>query len=176
MDKQQLTLGDEMSLKSSGSKFVSLNIKQDSLSFVAKNADYSLKDFIINAYGVDSIRIADAIIYPDSGVLIVERNANIRTLLNAELIVDELARYHFFSNSTVDIHGANNYSASGDYVYLDALNNTQDIYFSDIKVNDDTITIASGFVDDNKSFKIGDRYNFKGIIVKPVFFTLLFNF
>ena len=162
MDKQQLTLGDEIISESSGSEFVSLNIKQDSLSFFAKNADYSLKDFIINAYGVDSLIIADAIIYPDSGVLTVERNANIRTLINADIKVDELTMYHVFSNSTVDIHGANNYSGSGDYVYLDALKNTQDIYFSDIKVNDDTITIASGFVDDNKSFKIGDRYNFKG--------------
>ena len=162
MDKEQLTLGEEIGSQSSGSRFVSLNSNQDSLSFVAKNADYNLKDYIINAYGVDSINIADAIIYPDSGVLIVERNANIRTLSNANITVDALTRYHAFSSSTVNINGANNYSGSGDYVYVDALNNKQDIYFSDIKVNDDTITIATGLVDDVKTFKIGERYDFKG--------------
>ena len=162
MDKEQLTLGEEDGSQSFGSRFVSLNSNQDSLSFVAKNADYSLKDYIINAYGVDSLNIADAIIYPDSGILTVERNANIRPLSNANIIVDVLTRYHTFSNSTVNINGANNYSGSGDYVYIDALNNQQDIYFSDIAVNDDTITIATGLVDDVKSFKIGERYNFKG--------------
>ena len=162
MDKEQLTFSEEINSKNSGSRFVSLNSTQDSLSFVAKNADYSLKDYIINAYGVDSINVADAIIYPDSGFLTVERNANIRPLSSARLIIDPLVRYHNFTNSTIEINGANRYSGSGDYVYIDALNNKQDVYFSDISVNDDTITYATGLVDESRGFNIGNRYNFKG--------------
>ena len=162
MDKEQLTLGEEINSKNSGSRFVSLNSIQDSLSFIAKNADYNLKDYIINAYGVDSINVADAIIYPDSGYLTVERNANIRTLYNAKLIIDPLVRHHTFTNSTIDINGANRYSGSGDYVYIDSLNNKQDIYFSNINVNDDTITFATGLVDESRGFRIGNRYSFKG--------------
>ena len=164
MDKEQLTFGEKELNNSKGSKFISINSDQDSLSFIASSADYSLKDFIINAHGVDSLNIADAVIFPDSGELIVERGSRIRTLKNSSLLLDPLIRYHSFNNATIDIFSANNYSASADYVYIDSLGNKQDIYFSEIIVNPDTITLATASVNEKKVFKIGNRYDFKGDI------------
>ena len=165
MDKEQLTFGNNDPQSKSRSEFISINNEQDSLSFYAKSADYSLRDFIINAKGVDSLIVADAIIFPDSGNLTVERNAKIRTLSNSKIIIDSLVRYHVFNNSSVDIYSKNNYNASGDYVYTDANNIKQPIYFSEIKVNEDTVTFASGNVNKEKDFKIGSRYNYYGDIV-----------
>ena len=59
MDNEQLTFGNNDPLSTSRSEFISVNIDQDSLSFYAKSAGYSLKDFIIYAEGVDSILVAD---------------------------------------------------------------------------------------------------------------------
>ena len=61
MDKEQLTFGEKELNNSKGSKFISINSDQDSLSFIASSADYSLKDFIINAHGVDSLNIGPEI-------------------------------------------------------------------------------------------------------------------
>ena len=162
MDKEQLTFGNLDALSLSRSEFISINKEQDSLSFFAKSADYSLRDYVINASGVDSLNIADAIIYPDSGNLIVERNAKIRPLNNARIVLDSIVRYHSFNKSSVEILGKNKYEASGDYVYKDALENKQQIYFSEIKVNKDTISVAIGNVSKEREFKIGSRYDYYG--------------
>ena len=165
MDNEQLTFGNNDPLSTSRSEFISVNIDQDSLSFYAKSAGYSLKDFIIYAEGVDSILVADAIIFPDSAKLTVARNAKIQTLNNSRIIIDSLVRYHNFNNASVDIIGKNNYSASGDYVYKDALENEQPIYFSEISVNKDTVSVAKGNVDQQRDFMIGSRYNYYGDII-----------
>ena len=161
MDEESLMLGDEIA-SGEGSKFVSVHPAQDSLSFMAKTAFYSLKDYIIHANGVEDIAIADAIIYPDSGIVTVAKKAVIETLYGAKVPADDLTEYHIFTNALVDIKSANNYTASGDYTYKDAMNNEQKIFFKEIRVNTDTITIARGEVASDKVFHLDNKFDFKG--------------
>jgi hypothetical protein len=163
MDEESLTLGDEVAI-GDGSKFVSIHPKQDSLSFFAKTTFYSLNDYIIHASGVEEISVADAIIYPDSGVVTVAKKAVIKTLRSAKIIADDLTEYHTFTNATVDILSAHNYTASGDYTYKDAMNNEQQIFFNEIKIDKDTITIARGAVAADKIFHIDSKFDFKGSV------------
>ena len=163
MDEESLTLGDTVA-QGEGSKFVSVYPYQDSLSFIAKTAFYSLRDYIIHANGVEEINIADAIIYPDSGIVTVAKKAVIETLYNAKILADNLTEYHIFTNASVDIKSAHNYTASGDYTYKDAMNNEQQIFFKEIRVNLDTITIARGDVETDKVFHLGNKFDFKGSI------------
>ena len=109
MNDKQLIL-EEIS-SNAGSEFISIHPDQDSLSFIAKTASYSLDDYIINARGVEYLTIADAVIYPDSGVVTVVKDAVIETLYDAKIVVDDLTEYHTFNNSTVDIKSAHMYSA-----------------------------------------------------------------
>ncbi|MBC8265882.1 MAG: hypothetical protein H8E84_02855 [Flavobacteriales bacterium] len=160
--KQQLLELGETSESSLGTEFVSSHPQQDSVSFIAKTATYSLKDYVIHANGVEKIEIADAIIYPDSGMLIVEKKAQIRTLEDATIVANTLTEYHTFKNTTVYIKGKNKYTASGEYTYKDELNKEQNIFFSNINVNDDNITIAKGSVDEESPFKLGAKFSFKG--------------
>jgi hypothetical protein len=162
MDEELLTLGDQLAFEGSGSEFISIHPHQDSLSFIAKTAIYSLKDYIIHAGGIEEFAIADAIIYPDSGIVTVEKNAVMQTLYGAKILVDDLTEYHTFTNATVDIKSANNYTATGDYTYKDAMNNKQHIFFKEIRVNEDTITIARGDVENGKIFHIDSKFDFKG--------------
>ena len=68
-----------------------------------KTAFYSLKDYIIHAAGVENITVADAVIYPDSGLVTVAKKAVIETLYDANILADDLTQYHTFTNATVDI-------------------------------------------------------------------------
>jgi hypothetical protein len=161
MDEELLTLGDEVA-SSKGSEFISIHPHQDSLSFMATTANYSLKDYIIHANGVQDISVADAIIYPDSGIVTVEKKAVIQTLYGARVLADDLTEYHTFTNASVDIKSAHNYTATGDYTYTDAMNQKQQIFFKEIRVGEDTITMARGDVETDQPFHIDSKFDFKG--------------
>ena len=162
MDQEILTLGD-LNESSVGSRFVSVHPQQDSLSFVAKNSSYSLKDNIISVFNVEEIFIADAAIYPSSGFLI-KKNAVIPTISNARILANTETKFHNFSNANIDIIGGVSYSASGDYTYIDALGEKQNIFFNEIAVNKDNITFASASLNNNQIFNIGSKFIFKGIV------------
>ena len=53
--------------------------------------------------------LADAIIYPDSGIVTVAKQAIIETLYGAKIVADDLTEYHTFINATVDLKSAHNY-------------------------------------------------------------------
>lgn len=163
MKEQLLELG-ETSKSSSGTEFVSSHPLQDSLSFIAKTANYNLKDYVIHARGVEKIEVADATIFPDSGKVIVEKKAFIRTLENATVLTNNLTKYHTFKKASINIKGKNNYTGSGDYTYKDELNKEQTILFQKISVNHDKMTIASGSVEGEKPFKLGAKFSFKGVV------------
>tara|TARA_B100000902_G_scaffold149523_1_gene146050 strand:- start:594 stop:5042 length:4449 start_codon:yes stop_codon:yes gene_type:complete len=160
MNNNYLNLGNEFD-SSEGSKFVSINPNQDSLSFIAKTSNYNLNDNIVNVYGVKEMIIGDAIIYPESGFQILE-NAVIPTINDVTIIADLNNKFHKFFNASIDIDGRNKYTASGEYSFVDSFYNGQKIYFDEIKLNDRQITIASGQVKNNETFSLGPKYQFKG--------------
>ena len=161
MDEELLTLGDEVA-SSKGSEFISVHPHQDSLGFIATTANYSLKDYIIHANGVEDIAVADAIIYPDSGIVTVKKKAIIQTLYGARVLADDLTEYHTFTNASVDIISAHKYTASGDYTYTDAMNQKQQIFFKEIRVGEDSVTMARSDVETDKPFHIDSKFDFKG--------------
>ena len=163
MSEETFALGNKVS-SNEGSEFLSVHPLQDSLRFFAKTAFYSLKDYIIKTSGVKQISVADAIIYPDSGEVTIARNAFIETLHRANILANNLTQYHNFTNATVDLKSSKNYTASGDYTYRDALKNEQQIFFKEIKVNQDTITVANGDVSNDKIFHIDSKFDFKGSV------------
>jgi len=161
MQKQFLELG-ETSETGKGTEFVSSHPLQDSLSFFAKTAHYSLKDYVIHTGGVVKIEVADATIFPDSGKVVVEKKAKIRTLEDVIVKANNLTEYHIFKNASITILSKNKYQGSGEYTYKDELNKEQKIFFNEIKVNENIITTAKGNVDVENPFKLGAKFSFKG--------------
>jgi hypothetical protein len=88
----------------------------------------------------------------------------VETLHSAKILADDLTEYHIFTNASVDIKSAHSYTASGDYTYKDAMNNEQQIFFKEIRVNTDTITIARGDVETDKVFHLDSKFDFKGSV------------
>jgi len=119
---------------------------------------------VIHAGGVDKMEIADATIFPDSGKVVVEKKAQIRTLENATVLTNNLTEYHTFKKASINIKGKYNYTGSGDYTYKDELNKEQNIFFQNISVDKDRMTIASGSMQGENPFKLGAKFSFKGSV------------
>jgi hypothetical protein len=175
MDEKELELSasDELATKEvsdtvvtnitlSGSEFVSLDPRQDSLRFKAPFAKYSLKDYLIKAEKVALVQTADAYVIPDSGKVVVERYAKMRTLENARILANTTTKYHTVYNARVDIQGRKRYQASGDYDYIDENKVKHHFHFDDIGVDTAYQTIASGELKDEQGFPLSSNFLFKG--------------
>lgn len=101
---------------SKGSKFTSTHPDQDSLTFLARKAEFSLVTSIIKMDGVDEIQIADSKVFPNDGKVTLQPKAKMETLNNATIEGDTANNYHKFTNAKLDIHGKNDMIGYGEYV------------------------------------------------------------
>ena len=152
------------SLNLTGSEFISVEPKQDSLRFKAPFARYSLKDYLIKAEKVALIQSADASIIPDSGRVVVERYAKMRTLTDARIIANSTTKYHTIYNATVNVLGRKKYEGSGDYDYVDENKIKHNFHFENIAVDTTFQTFADGELKDSLGFPLSPEFLFKGSI------------
>ncbi|MCS6935220.1 MAG: hypothetical protein NZM35_08745 [Chitinophagales bacterium] len=114
-----------------GEIFTSTRAEQKGLNFLGKRATYNLATSVLRIEQVPEIKVADASVIPDSGIVIIEEAARMRQLKNAVIIADTLRRWHKIENATVDIYSKSELRAKGDYTYL-SKGNKQSIHFADI--------------------------------------------
>lgn len=178
MDKEEIALsnskmkvaptGDEADLRQlididiSGSEFVSVHPKQDSLRFFSPRARYNLRNNIIYAEQVSYIRVADAAIFPEKGKVTVFREAKMETLQNAKVLANTVTKYHEIDKAVIDIQSRRSYSGIGNYYYVNDKNEKQSIYLSRIHV--DTTLQTNGFshISDSLKFKLNEWFDFAG--------------
>lgn len=154
----------ESNLNLTGSDFISVEARQDSLQFRAPFARYSLKDYLIRAEKVALIRTADASIIPDSGKVVVEAYAKMRTLNDARIIANTTTKYHTIYNAKVNILGRKKYEGSGDYDYVDENKVKHNFHFESISVDTSLQTFAKGQLTDSTGFPLSPQFLFKGSI------------
>ena len=173
MDHQELEMGksdnqekikpsDQSGEELTGPRYICVDPKQDSLSFVSPRAVYDYKDNLLKANDVSYIEVADAWIYPDSGKLVVEPNAKMRTLINAKILANDTTKYHTIHSATVAITSKKYYSGNGDYDYIDETGEKQLIHFNEIKVDSGLQTIASGEILEQNDFTLSPNYAYQG--------------
>lgn len=153
---------DLTGVKLDGSKFISVHEKQDSLSFYVPKATYDLKKKIIDCKGVKFVNVADAMIYPDSGHMIIQKAAHIETLRNAEIVANYVTQNHKIYNGTINIHGKKDYSGTGYVDYTDENDKVQPIFLENIGVDTTLQTYASGIIDDSSKFMLSPQYEYNG--------------
>lgn len=151
-------------LSLTGSEFISVEPSQDSLRWRAPFARYSLKDYLIKAENVALIQTADASVIPDSGKVVVERYAHMKTLRDARIIANNTTRYHTLYNATVDIKGRKKYQGSGDYDYVDENKIKHHFHFENITVDSTYQTVADAELSDPEGFPMSPQFLFKGNI------------
>lgn len=167
MDKKDVQFASITSTSSTkmnieGSEFVSIKPGQDSLRFFAPDANYSLEDYLIKAQKVKQILVADASIIPDSGRVVVQREAKIETLHNSKIIANTTTKYHTMVNATVDIAGRKSYSGTGDYDYTDQAKVKHLVHLTQIGVDTAYQTFANGEIPETLDFSISPNVQYKG--------------
>jgi hypothetical protein len=160
MDKKQVILGDEDGY-GKGSRFVSIHEDQDSLSFVSKSSTYNLNDYIIKANVVNEIEVADAVISPSDGKVIIRSNAKMDKLFKTSILINKIEKYHNLFDSDVEIFSKNEYAGKGFTKYLGRGLQEQIIEFDSIYVVDNQ-SIAKGKISSDNNFKFNPQFLYKG--------------
>lgn len=166
-DDIELTAGeskekDASDVKLEGAQFISVHPQQDSLSFFSTKATYDLKKKIIDAKGVKFMNVADAMVYPDSGQVVIDKLAKMRTLHNSKVVASYVTQNHHIYNSTVNVFGRRKYAGSGFIDYVDELEGRQTIYLENIGVDTTGQTYATGEIADTANFKLSPYFEYQG--------------
>lgn len=151
-----------LEMVSEGNVLTSTHPAQDSLSFSATKATYSLKEYVINAEGVRFIRVADAAVIPYDGKVKVFKKAEIETLHNSRILANVTTKYHEFYDATTTIGARNWYTATGSYNYIDENEKPQKIAFDTIFVDKKANTFALGKVLKETAFTLSPNFGFFG--------------
>jgi hypothetical protein len=176
MDEESIQLGDEnkkinvadaeaaadQDIQLEAPQFISVHPKQDSLSFFAPAAKYNLRKYIIQCMNVPFINVADARLYPDSGRVVIYKNARMDTLKNAVITANVVTKYHTIRNVKANIFGRKSYLAEGDYTYLDENEKPYNIHFAKIQPDTAGQTISEGVIPEKDNFKFNDYFSFAG--------------
>jgi len=153
---------DASGVKLDGAQFISVHPEQDSLSFFSSKAKYDLKSKVIYAKGVKYLNVADAMLYPDSGDVTIDKKAKMRTLNNSRVVASFITQNHNIYNSTINVFGKKKYAGSGYIDYVDEIEKTQTIYLENIGVDTTGQTYASAQLKDTANFTLSPSYEFYG--------------
>jgi len=146
----------------SGTQFISLHPKQDSLNFFAASALYMQREKLIHAFEVPILEVADAVIIPNSHEVMIRAKAKMDEVTDAVLNVNRVTKYHSLYNGTFNIKGRHNYSGRALYDYEDEDKNIQNIFFDKISVDTAGYTIGTAKIDNSANFSLSKNFDFEG--------------
>jgi hypothetical protein len=149
-------------LKMGGSEFVSTNPEMDSLKFFAAEAKYDLSKYFIFAEDVMLVRVADAVIFPDSGYVRIFEGGELDELRNCEIIADTLTKRHHIVQADIRILSRNRYEGSGTYLYQSPGQPVQNILMNEIVVDTNGVTNSHGRILEKDNFLLSPYFAFSG--------------
>ncbi|MCO6501410.1 MAG: hypothetical protein J5I47_13700 [Vicingus serpentipes] len=153
---------DAADVKLEGAQFISVHPEQDSLSFFSGKAKYDLRRKVITAEGVKFMNVADAMVYPDSGEVIIDKKAKMRTLNNARVVASYVTQNFDIYNSTINVFGRKDYSGSGYIDYVDEIEKKQTIFLQNLAVDSTGQTYATANIPIDTNFTLSPNYDFYG--------------
>ncbi len=173
MEKKIVTMEKPYEMDLKDSYFYSTKKSQDSLVFNAEKAYYYIDSLTLKIEGVEQIKIADAMVYPENKKIEIKENAKITTLKNAVIIMDTLNEYHTLIHGEIDINSRNDLDGHASYRYVNFEEDTIPIKFSDFKLEAiktesglvEYHTIARGVVEESDTFMVAPQMIFKGDVV-----------
>ena len=154
-------------------RFESTDPAQDTLAFEGRTAFYDLKSSQLKIGGVQQIKSADAIIYPDSVDVEILPGGKMKQLENCKIVADTVTQYHTINRATVDILGKKLFNAKGYYEY-NIPDYKQEIFFNNIvgqrygagtQGTKPVHTTASGQILEANGFRMDIKTLFKGEIL-----------
>jgi hypothetical protein len=138
--------------------FFATNVIGDTIAFSSWKGSYHLNEEYIEAENINYIHIADALIQPEKGKIIINRRAKIRQMQDAFIAVNNK---HILHSAKVDIESTKRYSGSAVYDYIDENKVIQQINFPEIMV-DTSKTSARGYIPVGQKFMLSPAFSFSG--------------
>ncbi len=118
IDRKKVFMSKSKDDTTSTATFISTSRRQAGLEFAGKSAEYDLKDFKLSVSGVPGINVAEDLIIPDSGQVIIRRGAEIDRLKNSQVIFNAKRTLHQFDNCDIKITSRNNFTGTGKHLYV----------------------------------------------------------
>ena len=130
--------------------FFATNSISDTISFSSWKGSYHLDQEYIEAENINYIHIADALIQPENGKIIINRRAKIQQMQNAIIAVNHR---HILHSAKIDIESTKRYTGSAIYDYVDENKEIQQINFPELEVDTST-TNARGYIPASQKFML----------------------
>jgi len=140
--------------------FFSTNVVNDTIAFTSYKGSYHLNEEYVEAENINYIHIADALIQPDKGKIVINRRAKIQQLQNAVIAVNNK---HILHTARIDIESTKKYSGTAMYDYVDENKDIQQIAFAEVTV-DTMVTSAKGYIPVSQNFMLSPDFSFSGDI------------
>ncbi len=138
--------------------FFATNVINDTIAFSSWKGSYHLTEEYIEAENINYIHIADALIQPEKGKIIINRRAKIQQLQNAVVAVNNK---HILHTAKIDIESTKRYFGSAVYDYVDENKEIQQISFPEVAV-DTLATSARGYIPVSQKFMLSPDFTFSG--------------
>ena len=138
--------------------FFATNNLSDTVAFSSWKGSYHLDQEYIEAENINYIHIADALIQPENGKIIINRRAKIQTMQNA---IIALNNKHILHSAKIDIESTKRYTGSAIYDYVDENKEIQQINFPELAV-DTLTTTAKGYIPVSQNFMLSPAFSFAG--------------
>jgi hypothetical protein len=138
--------------------FFATNNLSDTVAFSSWKGSYHLDQEYIEADNINYIHVADALIQPDSGKVIINRRAKIQQLENASIALNHR---HILHNARINIESTKRYSGNAVYDYVDEKKEIQHINFPVLEV-DTATTTAKGIIPASQKFLLSPAFSFAG--------------
>jgi len=145
-----------------GASFVSTHYQQDSLYYISPETDFDLNHLVIYSHRVKYLDVADARILPYESEITVYRDANMKSLEDAEVLANRETKYHRFYKSKIKVLGRKKYYGEGDFDYLDENRRKQVVHFDSIYVDKSIQTIAEGSIVEPDNFTLNPKFQYLG--------------
>ncbi len=153
---------EKIDLDIQGSQFYSTHPDQDSLTFVASRAVFKRRLSLIEAFGVQQIRTADAAVLPHKGEVKIFRKADIEEFNNSKIIANTTTKYYELYNATVKVEGRRKYHGRALFDYKDETGQVSNIYFTKIYVDTSGTSIGEGDISESARFTLSPAFEFMG--------------
>lgn len=153
---------DAADVKLEGAKFISTKADQDSLYFFSPLAQFDSRRHKITAKKVAYINSADARVYPDSGLVVIMKDAAMDPLEDSRIVTNSITEFHEIYDANTLIKGRKNYTSSGNVDYVDETGLVQTIYLYNIVVDESGQTVGKGKISDTTTFALSPFFAFDG--------------
>ena len=138
--------------------FFATNSLSDTVAFSSWKGSYHLDEEYIEAENINYIHIADALIQPENGKIVINRRAKIKQMENA---IIALNNRHILHTAKIDIESTKRYTGSAIYDYKDENNEIQQINFPELMV-DTLTTTANGNIPGSQKFMLSPAFSYAG--------------